>query len=725
MFCTKCGTALPDNARFCPECGAPKYVPSQPFPVFAGPGADVEAGVHVDEPQDGAQTGAPQGVSADEPQDSAQTGAQQYIPANAQQYYENPPSQPPPAAPYGYGAYDGGQSWQTGPSGYGGYNNYNYGNYGYGAAAPPPIKSGKKKKRAKILIPIIVVLVLAAAFVILLLTGVITIGQSNVYETPVPSATDYSGDDITLQTPSPPASITPSTPSIMPWAPTPPETPGAPSPGDGRQLSGSGGDVSVEGATEIYFTPDKSGLYTFRTIKNIDSDPNLIIYDVHGGIVAQNDDGARDRNSFIVAQLDGGTTYTVNAGFYDDSDSSYTLHVSPAEQIPAMGGQLRADGLTGLTFSPEQSGVWVFRTSDNAGCDPYLVLFDPNGVPIRENDDYTADKNAFFAIFLEKGSVYPVNAGIYGGESGNFTLTVAQAPEIPGGGGNLTVNGETVYAFTPDSSGMWDIFTSDNINSDPYLTLLDQDGNEIASDDESADNGNAIITVPLDAGTPYILIVSFYGGNNCKLNVNTSTAGASLAELPADGGVVTVNKPTDFSFSPDKDGIWVLHTADNGDSDPSLTLYEADGTVIADDDDGMGDMNAELVVYLFAGVRYNVRAEFYNDVSGSYSIVIKPPAMIPDDGGNIAVTAAQGFLFTPGKSGSWEFRTSNNGNFDPFITVYDADGNIIGDDDESGGDMNALLTVNLKAGETYNIYAGFYDNGPATYTLSVTLGAEN
>jgi len=199
----------------------------------------------------------------------------------------------------------------------------------------------------------------------------------------------------------------------------------------------------------------------------------------------------------------------------------------------------------------------------------------------------------------------------------------------------------------------------------------------------------------------------------------------SGGELPGAGGEMGVSNPSEYTFTPNRTGLWVLHTANNGDSTPNLAIYTSDGNYISHDDSmgGMMTNNAKLVVYLSEGTQYIVVAAFTGSDTGRCSIVVKPPQEIPSSGGNLNATAPQGYLFTPNQSGVWTFRTSNNGRYDPLLTIYDSSGIIIGTDDDSGGDSNAMISIELVAGELYDVYAGFHWLAPAQYTISVTFGA--
>lgn len=60
MFCTNCGTQLPDGSRFCSNCGAPQAAPAQPMyqqPAYQQP-AYPQQPMYQQAPQKQAATGA-------------------------------------------------------------------------------------------------------------------------------------------------------------------------------------------------------------------------------------------------------------------------------------------------------------------------------------------------------------------------------------------------------------------------------------------------------------------------------------------------------------------------------------------------------------------------------------------------------------------------------------------------------------------------------------------
>ena len=199
--------------------------------------------------------------------------------------------------------------------------------------------------------------------------------------------------------------------------------------------------------------------------------------------------------------------------------------------------------------------------------------------------------------------------------------------------------------------------------------------------------------------------------------------------IPGDGGRVKISGATELEFIPEYEGLWVIHTQNTGEGDdPALFFFNPDGSLVQRDDDGMGDFNARLYVYLFPGVTYTVYVLFYDPLiddfgfgPGETTVYAIQPDEIPPEGGESVITAPLAFLFIPDKSGTYEFRTSNSDEGSPFLELYDSEVNIIAYDGDSGEDGNALISIELTAGEAYHLIASFQGLGPINYTLHVNM----
>ncbi len=67
--------------------------------------------------------------------------------------------------------------------------------------------------------------------------------------------------------------------------------------------------------------------------------------------------------------------------------------------------------------------------------------------------------------------------------------------------------------------------------------------------------------------------------------------------------------------------------------------------------------------------------------------------------------------------------TLTSADFDAFLYLYDADGDELAFDDDSGGGTNARVTAVLEAAGAYRLDVnGFFAGGVGAYSLSVTCG---
>jgi len=194
------------------------------------------------------------------------------------------------------------------------------------------------------------------------------------------------------------------------------------------------------------------------------------------------------------------------------------------------------------------------------------------------------------------------------------------------------------------------------------------------------------------------------------------------SELPSSGGTVWADEPKEFTFSPDRKGIWVIYTTDNGSNKPYLEMFKPNGEKLRKNNNSeLENSNALLNVYLFRDNKYTVKLGFIDADEGSASIVVVPPVRIPPEGGEFTVTFSQGYIFSPDQAGLWEFSTSNNGNHDPYLIIIDEySDDFVGEDDNSGEGNNALISLRIPADIVFHIVAGFNGIGPVEYTFTVS-----
>lgn len=117
------------------------------------------------------------------------------------------------------------------------------------------------------------------------------------------------------------------------------------------------------------------------------------------------------------------------------------------------------------------------------------------------------------------------------------------------------------------------------------------------------------------------------------------------------------------------------------------------------------------------------------------------PALSTDDGGYVTYNRdISGTLSGPSEVDVYYFntnsgdtvtismvKTTSTSNLDSFIELKNAEGNLVGSNDDSGGDRNALLTVTLSTTGTYYLYVHSYNYASAgdyMLRLSAAPGAE-
>jgi len=188
---------------------------------------------------------------------------------------------------------------------------------------------------------------------------------------------------------------------------------------------------------------------------------------------------------------------------------------------------------------------------------------------------------------------------------------------IPGEGGDVRVNEESVYEFSPNITGVWSIWTAYNNDCDPTLSVYTSGGGELAWDDDSAGNLNALIGLYLTAGETYTIRAGAFGSN-----VSYSLFVALSPSIWESGDTVSVNTPKVFSFKPYDSGTWMFETTNNRDVDPYLMIVDSNNRHLVSDDDSGEGMNARIAIDLEGGKEYIVLALAIDDEIGPYDLVV-------------------------------------------------------------------------------------------------------
>ena len=546
-------------------------------------------------------------------------------------------------------------------------------------------------------------------------------------------------------------------------------------------------------------------------------DPLLVVYGVNGQQVGRNDDGGQQLNARLVLTAPYTGRFFVSAESYGSSSGTYVLTASAAGgsgpgafddypantgtpgriQVPgtatgnletgndqdwfaiqAMGGQSITVGLEGRPTGAGSLG------------DPLVEIYDSFGTQIARNDDGGQGFNSLVTFTAPRPGTYYVAAGSFGSSTGTYTVRVSGGQPValddfgqsPTTQGRLGVPGSvfgTLEAGTDEDwfavqlqPGVPVVFdlegqpTGRGTLSDPFLRLYNQQGAELARNDDGGQGFNARLQfTPPSFGTYFVGAGSF--GNATGTYALTASGGAPVVRDDYPGNTQTpgrLNTPGSVTgtLETGNDQDWFAVQLQGGTAytidlegeptrrgtlgDPLVRLVDSFGNQIGSNDDGGQGRNARLQVTAPGTGTYFVSAESWSDYSGTYTLSISGPPVARDDyAGN---TGTSGQLGVPGSvTGTLEtgddedwFRVQLQGGqayvfdlqgqptgrgtlSDPYLRIHDARGTELDRNDDGGEGLNSRLNFTAPGGGTYYLAVRSFGAAQGTYALSAVGAA--
>jgi hypothetical protein len=325
----------------------------------------------------------------------------------------------------------------------------------------------------------------------------------------------------------------------------------------------------------------------------------------------------------------------------------------------------------------------------------------------------------------------------------------------------LHTNDTDWFSFTPDSAGI--LVAETGGDTDTVLELY-RDRDLLRENDDVGNDYNAKIEYFVEGGTQYLIkVLGVRLTGTDKNAAGPYRFRASLEPMPEKKTrpnntleqaepVVLGETITDYFFASGDINWYVvsipgpgrLTAATEGTLDTLLEAYDKWEELISRDDDSGYQGNAKITADLLSASPVYFKVSAYQDATGRYRLKTKfAPPTKPDRFENDDTLAnakeilsgeSQERNFTDAGDVDWALlRIARPGNYalaataednylDTFIQLFDAEGNLLGEDDDSGGYWNALLKMNLKIG-IYYIRVSCIDKEPlehCEYTLSVS-----
>lgn len=414
--------------------------------------------------------------------------------------------------------------------------------------------------------------------------------------------------------------------------------------------------------------------------------------------------------------------------------------------------------------------------------DSYLIVRAPDGSVIATDDDGGEEgRDASIGFRAQAAGTYTVIAtsfddnsriGSYrialAEDSGNFpepaAVTSISSGESKEGRletGDLSGRRgfEDHWSFRGEQGQLARVDVISAPRFDNYVMLL-RDGMPLDSNDDSGDDTNARLMTILPATGTYTIVVSKFsqGGSGGRYSV-----ALALSDAPAGAGRVErltpgqrVSGRLESGDRPRSGGgyqdVWefdgranmdVLIEMHSGDFDSYLEVRDSEGAIVAENDDSGDGQDALILTRLRQGGRYRVIARSYGDgeSGGYYELTLSLGGEVARPGrvGELRENAIAVGRLEPGDSvvgdstyaDVYTFRAPRDGeiqidlrsgDFDAYLIVKNASGStLMTDDDGAGEGTNSRMTLPVRGGETYRVFANSYGEDRATgmYRLGV------
>lgn len=420
--------------------------------------------------------------------------------------------------------------------------------------------------------------------------------------------------------------------------------------------------------------------------------------------------------------------------------------------------------------------------AQGATLDPMIAIYDAEGNQLAFNDDANMSLNAAVTYAPQQSGEVFVEARAYTDDGiGRYRLSATSAPIPPDDAGNdtgtsaritagRTVNGQIeyegdadVYRLSARTGTRYNITLAGagaSALGDPFLRVLDREGNELAvNDDDNESLNSAIEFTPESSGDVFIEARGYADAYAGGYALAVSSARAPSDGLSADrntrgrlsvGGEVTnaIDTPTDqdwFRVRLEEGQSYrftLVSSGDNPLADPLLGVMNAAGEEMAVDDDGGEGFNSYLEFTAPTTGNYFLAAQsFAAGSAGGYTLAARA-GDVPADASTDAPLTTEGDYregtLSPAGDRDWYALTLAEGQgvrigvntvegadglADPYLVLYGPDGAEVLRDDDGGDGLNAWSEYQAATGGVHHLEVrGFTDDSSGRYAVMLTAG---
>jgi hypothetical protein len=368
-----------------------------------------------------------------------------------------------------------------------------------------------------------------------------------------------------------------------------------------------------------------------------------------------------------------------------------------------------------------EAGDTLLIALESTEFDSYLELVDPDGLIVADDDDSGGDRNAELVYELETTGYFTIIARAYGdtGE-GEYALSLEEAlaeptpepTEEPGaGGGEIEIDDVVAGTLVDGTQDLWTFEATAGTtilielvseDFDCVLELLDEDGLELAYDDDSAGDGDSLIeNFTIDTSGTYTIVARAYSDSG-EGDYELTLLGVEENDIDYGGDVsgTLAAAGEDFWRFSGASGDTITISLESDDFDTVLTLIDGDGFEVAYDDDGGGNSNSLIWNYVLpeTGFYTIVVRAFSDEGVGDYDLSLDETIIIIS--GTISYGEAIDSELTEGERQVWAFDGTDgdvvtisleSDDFDAYLELRNDSGVVLLEDDDGGEDRNSLI----------------------------------
>jgi|GEM_PF-1377436 len=292
-----------------------------------------------------------------------------------------------------------------------------------------------------------------------------------------------------------------------------------------------------------------------------------------------------------------------------------------------------------------------------------------------------------------------------------------------------TTNIQSLWVFEGEAGDIVTIaMDAADAEFDPYITLKSGDGRKLISDDDSGGGLNALIQdFPLPESGDYFVQTGPSGSDALYTIWLRSSAPVSITIGEPVTNTTAIQSLWVFEGEAG-DIVTIAMDATDAEFDPYITLKSGDGRELISDDDSGGGLNALIQDFILTGSgEYLISATGLSG-SGSYTLSLNKGKQLKTITMNKSVesTTQEDMLWTfTGAAGDIVTisLTGANESFDPYLTLMDRIGHVLGENDDSGEGWNGydarIQNFVLPTTGDYLVRVG-RPGSAEPYTLSIT-----